>query len=95
MVSTEHNRSDSVVAFCTDRAMFLPAILAAEGAARFAPASDVVVFVERGAMPDGFRRWHRQRGGRFAVIEVDLSAWIPDRIRFSSRFPKASGFRLM
>lgn len=80
------------VVFVTDADFFLPTVVAADEVARVpgADAYRVLLFVEKGAIPDGFADWHASRGRPFEVIEEDFDS-LPAG---STRFPRASFFRL-
>ena len=75
MTQNEPEKPNAVV-FCVDDKMIFPALVAADEAATVAGAEnyEVIVIAQSGCVPPEFSRWHAERGDRFRLTEMDITA---------------------
>lgn len=87
----------NVVAYCSDAGMILPTLLAADNAAGApgAEAYDVVVYADRGCLPQGFADWHAAREHPYAVVEADFAATFPPEVRMNRGYPVGVAFKFL
>ena len=87
----------NAIVFCVDRRMILPALVAAEEAARSVPAdvADVLVLGPPSAIDPSLPSWLAGRGSRVRIEPTDFDAWFPTALPSRGRFPSLVNARLL